>query len=244
MKSMLPAMALLVSLGSILSCKQHTPAKQQDTSTVTRQMPASLSKPSVALKRAGAPSDATNPFDRYLADAKTNWPEPALARFANECGVNIDAAVPRFAQRPQEKWKFVSDLSHALDDQETDFYGTLEVWHEGDRVMAEEWGMELDTGDYYRIFSCLQNGKTIAAESVSWKLQVHDESSKNTGWGYVSKWKLGSDGKLAPATHGFLDLRENPISEPAMDADTKESLRQIGRVPGTWSEWKYPDRML
>jgi len=69
-----------------------------------------------------------SPFDHYLAGLKTGQPEPALQRFAAECGVDIRSRAPRYAQSPSQKWIAVRDLSHALKDQETDFYATVAIW--------------------------------------------------------------------------------------------------------------------
>jgi hypothetical protein len=197
-----------------------------------------------APKRIGIPSTEVNPFDRYLSDAKKNWPEPALVRFATMCGLEIDSIAPRFAQRPKEEWVIVKDLSGAQQDQETDFYGTLAVWHRGDRTVAEEWGMELDTGDYFRLFFCLRDQTILNAESVSWKTGLEENGGDTSGWGYDVKWNLNAKGESEMVSKRFVNLREMPIPEPSMDADTIKDLAAIGLAMKTWKDLRYPDQML
>ena len=63
-----------------------------------------------------------------------------MVRFARTCGVDVGAVAPKFAERPGDRWKIVKDLPVTMEDQETDYYHTLEVWDAGKRVVAEEWG--------------------------------------------------------------------------------------------------------
>jgi len=192
----------------------------------------------------GKPSNKLNPFDRYLADSKANWPEPALVRFAEQCQVDLESGVPRYAQEPGEKWILVKDLTHALQDQKTDFYHTVAVWHLDDRILAEEWGMELDTGDYYRLFYCMESKKITLVDSVSWSISPDNDSSKDSGWGYEHRWKLGPNGKFETISRLFVDLREKPIAAPKLDADTLEGLKQEKIEPHTWADLELPNGLL
>jgi hypothetical protein len=238
MKHWLPLLALLAGLGSSISCKHPG---QNEASKPTN---ISVSKPTNHPKRIGKPSTKLNPFDRYLADTKANWPESALARFAKECQVDLDATVPRYAQNPGEKWILVKNLSHAQEDQETDFYHTVAVWHIGDRILAEEWGMELDTGDYYRFFYCLNKRKIILVDSVSWRISLDNDSAKDKGWGYEHRWILESNGKFETIVRQFVDLREKPIAAPKLDEETQKGF--AGEDVGThsWADLKLPDGLL
>ncbi len=134
------------------------------------------------------------PFDRYLAGLKMKQPEAELVRFAGECGVDLKAVAPRFAQSPNQKWIPVKDLSSALKDQETDFYATVSVWHIGDTVLLEEWGMKLDTGSFSRQLVCLKGSKISFFEGVDWTIPVEGESSSNPSWDYQQFWRAGQNG--------------------------------------------------
>jgi hypothetical protein len=238
MKNLLPVLALLAGLGSSISCKHPSP------SATPTPINSTVMKPINSPKRVGKPSTKLNPFDRYLANTKANWPEPALVRFAKECQVDQDATVPRYAQNPGEKWILVKDLTHAQEDQETDFYHTVAVWHIDDRIMTEEWGMELDTGDYYRLYYCLKRQRIILVDSVSWSIALDNDSSKDTGWGYEHRWKLETNGKFATVLHRFVDLQEKPIAHPTLDVETQKGLDEESVGIHSWADLKLPDGLL
>jgi hypothetical protein len=236
MRQALLALILTVWLGSFISCKRPVSASSAATPHSAKAKP--------TVRRIGQPSVEPNPFDRYLTNTKRNWPEPAFVIFAQSCGIDLDSSVPRFAQRPDKKWIVVHDLSRALKDQETDFYGTLALWHQGDRMVVEQWGMELDTGDYYRLFYCLENQKITNVESTSWELELQNESSKDTGWGYVHSWSLDKSGKFATVSRGFVDLMEKPISAPQIDAETQQGLNEEGVGMRTLADLEIPRQMV
>jgi hypothetical protein len=236
-----PVLCSILELSFLVSCKHSSQIQPEAQRRVADQPPKRSVK---ARKPIGTPSIAVNPFDRYLADTKSNWPEHALVRFASECNLDLDAVSPKFAQRPNTEWNIVRDLSHAKEDLETDFYGTLAVWPDGNRILSEEWGMELETGDYYRIFYCFLDRKVTAIESVSWRVEPNEDPSKESGWGFVKSWRQDANGSLHALSKGFVDLRESAIPEPAMDAETKTDLESIGPGARDWNELKYPDKML
>jgi hypothetical protein len=208
------------------------------------------SKPAVGNSAAspapprGGPSDALNPFDRYLASTKANRPEAALARFAKSCGVDAGAIAPKFAQRSGDRWKIVKDFNGALKDQEADFYHTLQVWQAGKRVVTEEWGMEADSGDYYRVFTCLENRRITSAELVNWNIPEDEDSGDDPGWGYQTLWTLNPKGKLMRASTAFLDLHEKPVAEPKLEADTKKDLEEEKFEMRNWVDLGYPVALL
>ena len=238
MRHWLPVLVLLAGLGSLISCK--SPATRSIHSGPTGPLNVTAQAP----RRIGTPSNDLNPFDRYLADAKTNWPEQALLRFASQCKVDLDATAPKFAQSPNDKWIPVKDFSGALKDQETDFYGTVEVWHQVDRVLVERWGMELDTGDYYRLLYCFEQKKTTLAESVSWSVEFNNDSSKDSGWGYDHRWKLGPGVEFVTTQKSFVDLHEQPMAAPKLDAETMKSLNDENMGVKTWADLELPDELL
>jgi hypothetical protein len=235
MKHWLPVLVLLAGLGILVSCK-HSEVK------ATKPLQDASKKVSAPV-RIGKPSRKQFPFDRYLEDQKNNWPEPALTRFANECGVDIDSIKPKYAQNPSQKWILVKDLSMALKDQETDFYGTVAVWHMQDRVLVEQWGMELDTGNLSRQFICLLNDRIKSAEGVDWSIPVEGESASNPAYGYQQGWKVGADGKYENALRGFVDVYERPMKEPKLDAETRKDLDWRWTI-FTWKDLKLPSSLL
>jgi hypothetical protein len=242
MKRWLPVLVWIAGLGSFISCKPPAPVALPKP---TNSLGSSLQrKPTKSPQRIGKPSTEQNPFGRYLADAKANWPEPALVRFASECQVDLDASNPRYAQEPGEKWVLVKDLSRVQEDQETDFYHTLAVWHAGDRMVTEEWGMELDTGDYHRMLFCMDRRKVKLVDSVSWRIAVEGDGSSDTSWGYEHRWKLGPSGQFETTFRGFVDLREQPMSAPKLDEGTRKSLDEENVGMTTWADLKYPDELL
>jgi hypothetical protein len=164
--------------------------------------------------------------------------------FASECQVDLDSITPRYAQNPGEKWVLVKDLSHAQEDQETDFYHTVAVWHAQDRILAEIWGMELDTGDYFRLFYCMENKKITLVDSASWSISLDNHSMKDSGWGYEHRWKLGPDGKFETVSRQFVDLREKTIAAPKLDAENQKGLDEEDVGTRTWADLKLPDGLL
>lgn len=58
---------------------------------------------------------------------------------------------------------------------------------------------QIDTGDYFRIFFCVESQRITSVESVSWKTRLGEDDSKLSGWGFEQRWKLGQDGiSIAP----------------------------------------------
>ena len=217
MKHCLPVLVLLAGLGSSISFTQ-----------ANRQI---------------------DPFQRYLAGLKANQPEAAFVRFADECGVDIKAAAPRYAQSPSEKWVPVKDMSKVLKDQETDFYATVAVWHMEDKIMVEQWGMELDTGNYFRRFYCLQRQRISLFEEVDWSippLENEKERASYPAWGFEQHRKVGKDGRLEIVLHRFVDVFEQPVKAPKLNADGEELVKdlQSARMVYAWKDLDMPSALL
>jgi hypothetical protein len=183
-----------------------------------------------------------DPFQRYLAGLQANRQEAALVRFASECGVDIKGSA-RYAQRPGSRWVLVKDLSKALEDQETDFYGVAAVWHQADRIVVEEWSMELDTGDYTRSFFCFKDQKIRIVETIDWSISVEGWRKENPAWGYEHRWKIGQDGKYENVLHRFVNLSEEPMAAPKLDAEVSKGLDWSPMV-ATWEDMKMPAESL
>ena len=187
-----------------------------------------------------------DPFDRYLAGLKANHPEDVLVRFAANCGVDIESIKPRFAQSPQDNWVLVNDLSNALKDQETDFYATVAIWHAADRILIEQWGMELDTGNYSRHLICLQRQKIIFFESSDWTIppvETAQQRAAYPAWGYEQRWNISTNGRYEKVLSRFIDVDEHPINEPALDLETRKGLDLMWTVY-TWRDLKFPNALL
>ena len=202
-----------------------------------------------AEAQAGSPVSApaateVDPFSRYLGFENFHRHESALVRFAGACGIDLTSTKPRYAQRPGDAWKPVPDLSKAKDDQETDFYGTVAILHRSDLVLVEQWGMELDTGDYYRLFYCLNKKQITLAESVSWRMAGFGESADDTTWGYEHRWKLAQSGRLETSLTRYIDLDEKPMRTPKLDAETLKSLKEETMSMKTWADLELPGRLL
>ncbi len=191
-----------------------------------------------------------NPFQRYLAGLKANRPEAALIRFASECGVDINLVSPKYAQNPAGTWIPHKDLSRVFIDQETDSYATAAVWHIDDIIMVEYWGMVLDTGNYYRTYSCLQNRVITFEEETDWLIPpLTDERERGSypAWGLEQHRQIGKDGKYEIVSHHFVDAYGRPIKAPKLNADDEEYLKDFQRKPNkllTWTNLSLPQSLL
>ncbi|KAA6464754.1 hypothetical protein DYQ86_01975 [Acidobacteria bacterium AB60] len=197
-----------------------------------------------AAPTSGAGGYALNPFDRYVTGVRARRTEPALERFARTCGVDAGKVTPKYAEKAGERWKVVKSLSEGPKNQETDSYFTLELWQSGQRVVTEEWGIQADSGDYYRMFTCLLGKQVTSAESVSWNVPEEKDAPGEQGWGYDVRWELRSGGKFARASTMFLNLQEQPIPEPKLDDDTKKNLEDQDFEMRTWGDLEYPVALL
>ena len=222
MRRSLPILALLAGLGSFISSNQTVEAQAKSPLLATAEV---------------------DPFSRYLSFEKAHRSEPALSRFATSCGMDLASVKRRYAQRPKDAWNLVPDLSRAMDDQETDFYGTVSVLHQSDLILVERWGMELDTGDYFRLLYCLSNKQVTLAESVIWRLAGFGDGTDSVTWGYEHRWKLGHHGKLETDPARFINLEEMPMQTPKLDDETVKSLKNEGVGVKNWADLDLPDAL-
>ena len=250
MRRWLPVLALFAGLGSLISCKSQTPIAVKPAGQL--KQPAADAQPSlsptVVTTDANTPADAQaekmTPFDKYLAGEKKHAHDAAIVRFSAECGLDVTGTPPRYAQRSGDSWNVVPDFSKALMDQDTDFYGTVAVWHTADRILVEKWGMELDTGDFYRLLYCLQNRKIASAESTSWRMAGYGESSSEADWGYEHRCKLSSTNKLATVMRRYVDLDGAPMAAPKLDDETGKGLGEEAVPQRTWADLGLPKELL
>jgi hypothetical protein len=185
-----------------------------------------------------------SPFDRYLNYLRAGRTEPALARVAGLCGVNLHSSDIRYAERPFEAWTLAKGLSHARDDQETDFFATAEVWHSDQRVLVEEWSMDSEAGDETRTFFCLKDLQVIYGEQIEWSSpQEGDGNSAITGWAYEVRWKVEQSKFFKSILEHFVDEQEKPIRKPELGPNAPTVFGIIPEVK-TWNDLKLPDAMV
>lgn len=191
-------------------------------------------------------ADDPSPFDRYLAGLKNHDHEAALIQFAGDCGIDTSSVAPRYAQSPEKKWVPVKDLSKALQDQETDFYATVAIWHVADRILIEHWGIELDTGNFSRQLICLRQRKIVLTETTDWTIPPVENAQQRTSypaWGYEQRWKLASSRRYEKISSEFVDTNGRPIKAPALDAETKAGLDSKWQAY-SWKDLDFPDALL
>jgi hypothetical protein len=248
MKRWLPILAVLAGLGSFVSCKRRSPDAHVKPAVETLgpsiPAPKSPEPETVTIAAVTSAADQVDPFTGYLAVENAHGHQPARTRFAAECGIDLATAKANYAQRPGDTWNIVPNLSKAKDDLETDFYGTVAVLHQSVLILVERWGTELDAGDYYRLFFCLNKKQITLAESVSWRMAGFGESADDSTWGYEHRWKLAQSGRLDTSFTRYVDLDEKPMRAPKLDAETLKSLKEETMGMKTWADLEQPNRLL
>jgi hypothetical protein len=185
-----------------------------------------------------------DPFSQYLTGIKASRPEPSLVRFAQECGVDLKIVVPRYADLPDNTWILVNDLAKGIHGLETDFFVTVAVWKQGDRILVEMWEMQLDVENENRTFYCMAKRKITAEEFSDWMLpEILQNGNEKPGWGYEQHWKMTAAGKFERTFHGFVYFNGEAISEPKLDEKTRKGLNWTPKVL-TWSDLKLPAALL
>jgi hypothetical protein len=160
--------------------------------------------------------------------------------------MKLDAAAAHNAVRPGEKWRLTGSLAHARDEQETDFFGTAQVWHSGDRTLVEEWWMDSEAGDEIRTLYCLHNRSVIYGEQIEWSSEqveegVNDPAGSN--WAYEVRWEVIEGNILKSILERFVNDHEMPIPRPSL---RQGSPKVFGILPEvrTWADLKLPDALL
>ena len=185
-----------------------------------------------------------DPFSQYLAGMKASRPEPSLVRFAQECRVDLKTVLPRYADLPDNTWILVKDLTKGIHGLETDFFVTVAVWKQEDRILVEMWEMQLDVKNENRTFYCLTQRKITAVEFSDWMLpEIMQNGREKPGWGYEQHWKVTEVGKFERTFHGFIDFNGEAIPEPKLDEKTRKSSIWTPKVQ-TWNDLKLPAALL
>jgi len=83
----------------------------------------------------------SGPFDLYMKAEQQRSPDSVLRRFAADCGLDLQAALPHYAVLPGKNWVIVKDLEKGFEFQETDFISTTAVRKLGDLVVVETWSL-------------------------------------------------------------------------------------------------------
>lgn len=234
MRRFFPVLAILAGLGILISCK-HSEVKAAQSAQVS-------SKRISAPVRTGRASKKQDPYDRYLDDQKRNVTEPALARFAGECGVDLTLRKSKRAFNAGDKWFPTDDLSKPSDEDGTDFFSTFQVWSDGKRVLVESWDINGSEGEEMRALFCYVEGAPRVVESVAWDIPVVEGNGANA-WGYSQRWKQDSTGKLLRSDAHFVNLFEVVIKRQELGTEAEESLNWTPNL-GPLSELKLPASML
>ncbi len=185
-----------------------------------------------------------DPFSQYLARIKAGIPEPSLVRVAQECGVDLKTVAPHYADLPDNTWILVKDLAKGIHGLETDFFATVTVWKQEDRILIEMWEMQLDVENENRTFYCLTQRKITAVESSDWMLpEVMQNGMEKPGWGYEQHCEMTGAGKFERTFHGFVNFNSEPMAEPKLDEKTRKSLIRTPKIK-TWDDLKLPPALL
>jgi hypothetical protein len=233
MKRWLPVLALLAGLGCSISCKHLAPAASKTSEEPSKQV--------ITPVQTESEAKTDDPFVRYLDDQKTNKLEPALKRFAGECGVDIHSIRPKYAVSAGDDWLSTKNLAEGLNSLDSDFYSVAEVWPERDQVLVETWANSDDVGSEVRVYRCFSNGKLLRAEAIDWNLPM--EQPNDSTWGYARRWVTGKSGSMERTQAEFVDGMERPIPKPKLDADAEKSLNWSPPL-GPLNELKLPPALL
>jgi hypothetical protein len=196
---------------------------------------------SISFAQVASPKD---PFSQYLAGIKASSSEPSLVHAAQECGIDLNAVVPRYAYLPDNTWILVTDLAKRIHGLQTDFFVTAAVWKQEDRALVEMWEMQLDVENENRTFYCLAQRKILTVESSDWMLpEILQNGRKKPNWGYEQHWKRTGEGKYERTFKGFVDFAGESIPEQKLDEKNRRSLNWTPKVR-TWNDLKLPSALL
>lgn len=186
-----------------------------------------------------------DPFQRYLAGLKSNRSEVALARVAAQCSKDLGTATVRYADRPGETWKLHKNLTGAQGDQETDFFATAAVWHVGNRILVEEWSMDLEAGDEIRTLYCLLNRQVVSGEQIEWSSSNDEDAvaSAASNWAYEVRWKVEQGRFFKSTLQRFVNDRGEPVPKPKLGPDAPAVFGIIPEMK-IWGDLKLPDELL
>jgi hypothetical protein len=198
---------------------------------------------SISFAQAEQEHQFSGPFDLYMKAEQQRSPDSVLRRFAADCGLDLQAALPHYAVLPGKNWVIVKDLEKGFEFQETDFISTTAVRKLGDLVVVETWSLELDTGSQSRSLYCFKNLKTTLLESTDWMPSYDKDGIPTPGWGYEQRWRLSPARKLVRYYANFIDAAGQSIAEPKMDAETTKDLQW---TPGVyaWNDLTLPLALL
>jgi len=187
-----------------------------------------------------------SPFDRYLIGVRNGEHEAALLRTATRCGLSLKTANVHNAERPSETWKLVRNLSHARDDQETDFFATVQVWHSHKKILVEEWNMDSEAGDEVRTLYCLQNRQVIYGEQIEWSSGLTEEEEKeNTcpDWAYEVRWEVIQGKFFKSILERFVNEQEKTVPKPKLGPHQPTVFGVIPEIKN-WGDFNLPNELL
>jgi hypothetical protein len=188
MKLWLPVLFLLTGRGRSISCKHpvQSTSKPDFGKVKSKAVPV----------QAGTPSKKADPFERYLADQKTNASGLALSRIAGDCEMDLSNLKSKRAMNVGDKWFPTDDLSKPSDEEGTDLFSAYQVWSDGPKVLVESWDITGSDGKETRVFYCFEDSAPREIETIAWSIPVFEDGSGPSAWGYAQRWQRDSTGRM------------------------------------------------
>jgi hypothetical protein len=169
------------------------------------------------------PFDLDDPFDSYLNSIKEHRTAPGFASFAGECGFDAKNANPIYAVRVGERWVPSRNLAKALDDVNSDFFSSSEVWtNDGKARVIVLWSLELDVGSEVRTMVCMNDaGKPSKLHVTNWSFPVN---GGKPDWIHQQSETFDQTGKLVLKEGHFEDSQGRHIGPPKLAEDSQGSF--------------------
>jgi hypothetical protein len=170
-----------------------------------------------------------DPFNSYLNSIKEHRTPPGFASFASECGFDAKSANPIYAVRVDKRWVLSRNLAKAIDDIESDFFSSSEVWtKEGKARVIILWSLELDVGSEVRTMACVNDaGKPSKLHVTNWSFPVN---GGKPDWIHQQSETFDQTGKLVSKEGHFEDLNGEHIRPPKLDIDGQGSFDWVPDV--------------
>jgi hypothetical protein len=196
----------------------------------------------ISFAQAVPSSKVVAPYTRYLKGVDSGDREPSLLRVSAECGVDVGVVNAGYAVNAGGDWIRFRNLRKGLYSLASDFYTSVEIWHDRDHLLAEMWPNSDDVGEETRILYCYEKGELRFLEAIQWSVPSFQDEKVKT-WGYSRRWERDSDFKLRRVKVEFVDGEERPIARPKLGREDVESLNWKPPM-GQLGEQKFPSALL
>ena len=190
-------------------------------------------------------SSNQNPFEIYQSLICHKVQEDSFIRFARTCELDLSQARVRYAVKPDEDWKIVTSLTHAQDEQLTDFFATVAVWSQGHSVVVERWYLDnMDSSfDITRNYICLKDDSIQSFEVINWANINENENSPAHWLGYEQRFKRKTKSEFSVAALHYVDAYGTPVQATKKD-QYKIGTYEVFPHEFSWRDLKLPDEML